>query len=238
VKAEKTNNFELGFKSTLLDKTLVLNADVFLSKIKNYQQSVRVLDEYNTELNRKAGKTDPNAYATVTSNAPKVKVSGLEVDAFYAGLRNVTLRFAGAYNRAVYESFPNAAYPVEENNVVTSSNFSKDVSGKTLPGAPKFTFNVGAEYRKPVFGDKEFHVAGNLAYTSSYLSDNALSIYSRIPSNFLVDAAVGLGKADKTFDVSLLVKNLFNNTTPTTQTRTSYNPGVPRSFGIHITGKI
>ncbi len=238
VKAEKTNNYELGFKSALLDKTLVLNADVFLSKIKDYQGSVRVLDAYTTQVNVDAGKADPNAYATVTSNAPKVKVSGLEVDAFYAGLRNVTLRFSGAYNRAVYESFPNAAYPVEENNVVTSTNFSKDVSGKTLPGAPRFTFNLGAEYRKPVFADKEFHLAGNLAYTSSYLSDTALSTYSRIPGNFLVDAAVGLGKADKTFDVSLLVKNLFNNTTPLSQTWTSVTPGVPRSFGIQITGKL
>jgi outer membrane receptor protein involved in Fe transport len=238
VKAEKTNNYELGFKSALLDKTLVLNADVFLSKIKDYQGSVRVLDAYTTQVNVDAGKADPNAYATVTSNAPKVKVSGLEVDAFYAGLRNVTLRFSGAYNRAVYESFPNAAYPVEENNVVTSTNYSKDVSGKTLPGAPRFTFNLGAEYRKPVFADKEFHLAGNLAYTSSYLSDNALSTYSRIPGNFLVDAAVGLGKADKTFDVSLLVKNLFNNTTPLSQTWTSVNPGTPRSFGIQITGKL
>lgn len=238
VKAEKTNNFELGFKSALLDKTLVLNADVFLSKIKDYQGSVRMLDAYTTQVNKDAGKADPNAYATITSNAPRVKVSGLEVDSFYTGLRNITLRFAGAYNRAVYESFPNAAYPVEEGNLVTPANFSKDVSGKTLPGAPKFTFNVGAEYRKPVFDNKEFHLAGNLAYTSSYLSDTALSSYSRIPGNFIVDAAVGLGRADKTFDVSLLVKNLFNNTTPLAQTWTTVTPGIPRSFGLQITGKL
>ena len=238
VKAEKTNNFELGFKSTLLDKTLVLNADVFLSKIKNYQQSVRVLDEYNTRLNQEANKADPLAYAGITGNVPDVKVTGLEVDGYYAGLRNITLRFAGAYNRAVFDNFPNAAFPAEEGNLSSAANPYKDLSGRTLPGAPRFTFNIGAQYRKPVFGDKEFHVAGNLAYTSSYLSDNSLSVYSRIPSNFIVDAAVGLGKADKTFDVSLLVKNLFNNTTPLSQSWTSYNPGTPRSFGIQITGKI
>lgn len=230
VKAEKTNNFELGFKSALLDKTLVLNADVFLSKIKDYQQSVQVIDVYK----QNTGSSSP--YSGITGNVPKVKVSGLEVDGFYAGLRNVTLRFSGAYNRAVYDSFSQAALPAEE--LSPGAPAYKDVSGRALPGAPKFTFNIGADYRKPVFGDKEFHVAGNLAYTSSYLSDNALSIYSRIPANFLVDAAVGLGKADKTFDVSLLVKNVFNNTTPLSQSWTSYTPGTPRSFGIQITGKI
>jgi hypothetical protein len=34
------------------------------------------------------------------------------------------------------------------------------------------------------------------------------------------------------------VKNLFNNTTPLSQTWTSVTPGTPRSFGIQITGKL
>jgi len=238
VRPEKTDNVELGFKSLLLDKTLILNADIFLTRIKDYQQAVRVFDVYTSNLNKAAGAVDPNVYASITGNSPKVQVSGLEVDGVYNGIRNVSLRFSGAYNKAVYKDFKNGAYPVEEGNVVSAANPYKDYSGKTLAGAPKLSWNVGADYRVPVWGDKQFHVTGNLAYSGAYLSDNAGSIYSRIPSSYKVDLAVGLGKLNKTFDVSLLAKNLLNDDTPQSQTWTSVSPAVPRSWGIQITGKL
>jgi hypothetical protein len=241
VKAEKTNNFEFGVKSALLDKTLIFNADIFLSKISDYQQAVRVVDDYTTAQNVAAGITPSGAYASITGNVPRVKVYGLEVDGVYAGIANTTLRFSGAYNRALYDSFPNAAQPVES---AATSILSKkidpyrDASGLPLAGAPKLTFNVGADYRLPVFGDKVFHTSANLAYTSSYYSDNSLSIYSVIPKNYSVDWAVGLGRQNKTFDFSLIVKNAFNNDTPQSQTWTSVSPAVPRSIGVQFSAKL
>jgi hypothetical protein len=104
--------------------------------------------------------------------------------------------------------------------------------------APKYTFNVGGDYRYPVFGDKEFHTSANVAFTSSYYSDNALSSYSVIPKNFLVDYAIGLGNLNKAFDVSIVVKNLFNDDTPLAKTWNTYTPAIPRTFGIVFTGKL
>lgn len=238
VKAEKTDNIELGFKSLLLNKTLVLNADVFLTRIKDYQQAVRVIDAYTTNQNIAAGITPSGAYAAITGNVPKVQVSGLEVDGVYNGIRDVSLRFSGAYNNAVYKSFPNGAYPAEEANVVTTTNYAKDLSGKTLAGAPKLTWNLGADYRLPIWGDKQFHVTGNLAYSSSYLSDTSLSIYSKIPASYRVDLALGVAKVNNTFDISLLAKNVFNDDTPQSQSWTSVSPAVPRSIGVQITGNL
>ncbi|RZL40015.1 MAG: TonB-dependent receptor [Rubrivivax sp.] len=238
VKAEKTDNIELGFKSLLLNRTLILNADVFLTRIKDYQQAVRVFDVYNTNLNIANGVTPPGVYASITGNVPKVQVSGLEFDGVYNGIRDVSLRFSGAYNKAVYKDFKNGAYPVEEGNVVSATNPYKDYSGQSLAGAPRFSWNVGADYRLPVWGDKLFHVTGNLAYTGAFLSDNAGSIYSRIPASYRVDLALGLGKINKTFDVSLLAKNLFNDDTPQSLTWTSRSPAVPRTVGIQLTGKL
>lgn len=240
VKAEKTDNFEVGFKSLLLNKTLVLNVDVFLTNIKDYQQSVRVPDLYTTEQNRLAQVVDPTAYAAITGNVPKVQVSGLEVDGVYNGIRDLSIRFSGAYNKAIYKSFPFGAYPVEEGNVVgVNNNWYKDYSGRTLAGAPRLSWNVGGDYRLPVlWGDKQFHVTGNVAYTGAFLSDTSLSIYSRIPASYKVDLALGVAKLNKTFDVSVLVKNAFNDDTPQSLTWTSRSPAVPRSVGFQITGKL
>ncbi|WP_051378641.1 TonB-dependent receptor [Derxia gummosa] len=232
VKAEKTDSYELGLKSVLLDRTLVLNADVFLMNIKDYQQAVRVLDAYTTTLNNDG----TNYWTSATGNVPKVQVKGLEFDGVYAGIPRTQLRFSGAWNRAVYKSFTNSAQPVE--NGWTGAPAYRDVSGQRIAGAPLFSANVGIDYRQPAFGDHEFHTSANAAYTSSYNSDVSLSSYAVIPSNWLVDAAVGLGARNKSFDVSVVVKNLLNDDTPRSKTWNSYVPAVPRTVGILFTSKL
>jgi len=231
VKAEKTNAYEIGFKSALLDKTLLLNADLFLMDITNYQQAVSVLDVYTTNLNNNG----VNYYTTATGNVPKVQAKGLEFDGVYSGIKNTTIRFSGAYNDAVYKSFPNSAQPVENGNLATPY---QDVSGQALPGAAKLTFNIGADYRVPVLDGKVFHASFNTAVTSRYNSDVSLSQYAWIPGNGLTDIAVGLGNHNGAWDVSLLVKNLFGNQTPLVQTWNSYTPENPRWLGVMLTGKL
>lgn len=238
VKAEKTNNFELGVKSALLHRTLILNADVFLTKIRDYQQAVRAYDDYTTAQNVAAGITPPVAYASINGNVPKVKVSGLEVDGVYAGIPNTTIRFSGAYNRAVYEKFTNAAFPAEQGDLATSTNPYKDLSGSVMPGAPKFSGNLGIDYQLPVFGDKVFHTSANVAVSSGFYSDTALSRFSWIGKSAIVDASVGLGRLNKSFDVSLIVKNLFNDDTPLSKTWNSVTPALPRNVGIQFQAKL
>ncbi len=232
VEPEKTDSFELGLKSAWLQRTLIVNADVFVSNIRNYQQSVRIVDEYTTALNNNG----QFAYTSATGNVPKVRVSGIEVDAVYAGLPFTQLRVAGAYNLARYRSFPNAAQPVE--NGYAGASPYRDLSGQPLAGAPKLSFNIGADYRRPVWGDKEFHTSANVAFTSSFYSDNALSSYSVIPKAWVADYAIGLGRRDKSFDVSLVVKNLFNDKTPLSKTWNSYAPAIPRTVSLVFTGKV
>ncbi|HIV71047.1 MAG TPA: TonB-dependent receptor [Candidatus Aquabacterium excrementipullorum] len=230
VKPEKTTSYEAGLKSVLLNKTLVFNTDVFLMDIKDYQQSVRIEDQYTAELNN----FDQLYYTSVTGNVPKVRASGLEFDGVYSGIKNTTLRFSGAYNKAVYKEFSRSAQPSEYGG----SDPYRDISGQTVAGAPKYSFNIGVDYRLPIWGDKEFHTSANVAYTSKYNSDNALSTYGWIPDASVTDFAIGLGRRDKAFDVSLVVKNLFNDDTPQARTWSSYTPAFPRWAGIVLSGKL
>lgn len=236
---EKNSAYELGFKSSLLNGTLVLNADVFLMNIHDYQQVVQVLDEYTTAL-----RGDALWYTAGIGNADRVQVKGLEVDGVYGGIPNTTLRFSGAFNRAVYKSFDNSPQPAESS--YTGAAPYVDVSGRTLAGSPKWSFNVGADYRIPVslgvFGQKLFHTSTNWAFTSSYNADPAMSDYSVIPSNAIWDWSVGLSTLDNKFDVNLIVKNLFDNDTPlgyggTNQAWNSYNPAKERWAGVEFSGK-
>lgn len=240
VKEEKTTSLEVGFKSALLDRTLIFNTALYVMDVKNYQQTTQIFDTYTTAL-----KNDGNAYyTTATGNVPKVRSKGLELDGIYGGIRNTTLRFAGAYTDARYVTFPNSSQPAENGDIATATPY-RDVSGKTLPGAAKWTYNIGADYRHPFAGDKEFHTSVNVAYTSRWNSDVYLSDYAWIKANYVTDFAAGIGAVNRSYDFSFLVKNLFNDKTPLSQTWSSgssgsysYTPANPRWIGVMFTGKL
>ena len=231
-KPEKTNNFELGLKASLLERTLTLNADIFLSNIKDYQQSAQVVDEFTTGFNN-----DGTIYYTsLTGNAPKVQVKGLEIDGYYTGIQHTTLRFAAAYNDARYKSFPNSPQPAE-NNYTGAAPF-QDISGRTLPGASKFTANIGVEYRLPVLGLYEFHTDLNHAYIGGYNTDVTLSQYGWVNSYQLTDLGVGIGQRNRAWDVTFLVKNLTNEWARNYGFSTGSIDATPRWIGLVFNAKL
>jgi iron complex outermembrane recepter protein len=228
---EKTNAFELGLKSSLLNKELTVNADLFVQNITDYQQAVEIYDAYTTALNNNGLLY----YASATGNAPKVRTEGLEIDSSYTGIRHTSIRFDGALIRAYYREFPNSPQPVEDGNLKTPY---RDVSGKELPGAAHLTANLGIDSWTPLPRDLQLHGSANVAYESRSNSDTALSAYAWTPANTLTDFAIGVRTAKPAFDVSLLVKNIFNDTAHLTQTWNVYTPAVPRWIGVMFTGKI
>jgi len=233
VKAEKTDAYEIGFKSTLLNNTVVFNAALFRMDIKDYQQTSQVVDQYTTALNI-ANNNPLTAYTNATANIPEVRTQGVEIDSIYNGIEHFSFRFAGAYTDAKYVTFTNAAQPVENGNLAAPY---RDLSGEQLPGAAKVTFNIGVDYRLPVFDSKEFHTSLNTLYSGKYNSDNALSSYGWIPASSSTDLSIGIGNRKQTFDVNLVVKNLFDDDTHRSQTWNTYTPAVARWAGITFSGK-
>ncbi|WP_221053214.1 TonB-dependent receptor domain-containing protein [Methylomonas koyamae] len=232
VEPEKTNSFEIGLKSTLFNRALTLNTDFFWTEINNYQQAVQVIDQYQTAA------LGQDTYTSITGNAKGVRAYGVEVDGSLVDTIPFTsVNFSGSYNEAFYTDFKNAGKAAEWNNLA-SPTF--DLTGRTLPGAAKFTFSVSPEFRYPVEvlgSNQEFHTSFTTAFTSSYKSDVALSEYSVIPANTTTDLSIGIGRKDRAFDVSLVAKNIFNNQTPFAKTWNSWQPGIPQWFGVTLNGK-
>lgn len=233
VKPERSDAYELGLKSVLLDKTLVLNADVFLENIRDYQQTVQVFDAYTTSV--QANGT--NYYTTATGNAPWVQSKGFELDSLYFGIPHVTLRLNGSYVDAFYKSYTNSPKPVED---ADQTNPYRSVTGFALPGAARVTGDFGYEYRTslPVFRAAQFHLGGDTRYTSRYNTDTALSSYGWVPGGSITDADIGVGTADRKFDFSFVVKNLTNNDIPVVRTWNSFQPAFKRWFGLQVNGKL
>ncbi|MDR3481425.1 MAG: TonB-dependent receptor [Burkholderiaceae bacterium] len=231
VQPEKTAAYEWGLKVNLPEQKLNFNVDIFTMNILDYQQQVQVYDAYTTANNNNGQLY----YDNVTGNASRVRANGVEIDAFYKGIPNTTLRFAGAYNNAYYVSYTNAGQAAENVNL---SNPLADDTGKQLAGNAKITFNLGGDYRVPVWGGKLFHTSWNTGFVSRYNSDVALSQYAWVPAHSVTDWSIGLSNVKQTFDVSLITKNLFNNSTPQTITWNSYTPAVQRWLGLQFSGKL
>ncbi|NJD05782.1 MAG: hypothetical protein FIA97_04700 [Methylococcaceae bacterium] len=232
---ETTESYEIGLKSFFFDKTLTLNTDVFYSDISNYQQAISVLDEYTTAINNDGLLY----YTTATLNAKKVKSWGIEVDGAYTGIENTALRFSAAYTDAWYADFKDSPLSPETDPSPPEArrNPFQDLSGKTLPGASKFAFNVGGEYRHPVFTGFEAHTALNYSFQTGYNNDLTLSKYGWVNGYGTADVAVGLGRKDKLFDISFLVRNLLDTQPKAFGTSTGTLLTQPRWYGVVVSGQ-
>jgi iron complex outermembrane receptor protein len=236
VRAEKNNAFEVGVKTTLFDGSLVLNADYYWADIEDYQQSVRLVDAYQTDLNIAAGIEPAISYLSLTGNVPKVKASGLEIDGSYSGIPNTRIRFAFAYTDAYYDEFPNAAAPNELS--YPGQDPYLDYSGRTLPGIARYSGNLGFEWSQPLSGGSALFVNANVSYSDKFNGDNSLSSYGWIPSRSTWDVSAGYrgSLASGDFGISLITRNAFDDDTPMSRSWTSYTPPEPRWVGLMVTG--
>lgn len=233
---EKNNSYEIGLKSSLLHHTLILDADLYLTNIKNYQQSVSVLNQYQTNLNIQNGVTPVNAYTSTTGNVPRVRSQGIEVDAIYAPISSLALRLSAAYIDAYYVSFPNSAEPVEDG--YSGAPPYRNISGQPLAGASRVYANLGVDYRLPVSSAWAVRWSSNTAFNSRFNSDVALSAYAWVPSSAITDLSIGVSRRDNKFDIGVLAKNLFNDGTVLSRTWNSYTPPVQRWIGVVASGRL
>ncbi len=233
VKPEKTNAFEIGIKTFLFDETLTFNADIYIANLTNYQQSVRLLDEFATEvaiadLPATATEAEKNAaivYVTAQGNVPEIRTQGVEFDANYNGIENLTLRISGAYNDAHYVDFKNVPKPDE---LAYLPEPYIDRSGETIPGASEWTVNAGAEYIYPL-NSLNVRSSLNAAYISTYNIGDTYSKYGDLPSYVITDFSIGLASKDGEYDLSLIVKNIFDEA-PHEAGWTSYQPFLHRRW--------
>ena len=237
VAPEKTNAFEWGVKSALLDKTLILNVDIFNMQISNYQQSVRVVDQYTTALNiARRRPTHDRLHVRDGQRAQGGSVRPRD---------RRCLRRHPAHDAALLRRLQQGhLQAVPELGAAGRERLRRRAA---LPRcqwhAARRRPEVHLQRRRrlpPAVRDRQ----GRARQRERGLQQQLLLRHPRCPQyavvgqSALVDLAVGAGKHDKSFDVSVIVKNLFGNQTPQSRTWNSYTPANPRTFGIQFTGKL
>jgi iron complex outermembrane receptor protein len=106
VAPEKVLDFELGIKSLLLHDTLQLNANLFQTRVRDYQQTTSVFDPATTTL-----KNDGTLYyQSILGNIPEIMARGVELEGTLFLTRHLNLTYGvGTRPRVPMSSTSNRA---------------------------------------------------------------------------------------------------------------------------------
>jgi outer membrane receptor protein involved in Fe transport len=241
VKKERTTGYEVGFRASLFNNTLILNSDIFVNDLNDFQTTVNVADPVATAsyiASHPGCTTDCQQYQSMAGNLPKVRVKGVELDGFYRGIKNLTLRFVATYNDARYaeDTFLNKPSEIWYDTSNPANRYF-NAKGKRLNNAPRFTTTIGANYSLPILGDKVFHTAANYKWTDTYYTSSSLSEYDKQKAYGLLDLGIGIGRRDGLFDANLVIKNALDKDYHTKGWST-YTPATPRWIGIIFSSKL
>jgi iron complex outermembrane recepter protein len=161
---EHVDHYEIGSKGEYFDHRLQVNAAAFYTLYKDYQVQ-------NTE-------SIPGNLAPIEglTTAGKARTEGLELDSIYAATQLLRISLDLAFIDAKFVEYAGAPCwgngvtqtPALGCNPVPGTNStSQNVSGDTMPDAPRFKGTLFAEQRLPLGGSRlEGVIGGNYAYRS------------------------------------------------------------------------
>ena len=220
--AERANNAELGVKSTLWDRRLQLNANLFWTQVNGYQTTAY----------------DDSTRAQYLTNAGSVRSRGVEFESTLIPVRGLTLNINGSFNDVRYLSYKDAPCPPEV-SLQAGAPASCDLSGHQVVGASKWIGNANGEYKWNLNNGLEEYVTASYAFRSKAVGTVEDSAYAQIPSYAVVNLSTGL-RGDfhqGQWDVSLWLKNAFDKTYYTTLWSAANGGyegllGTPRTLGV------
>ena len=213
-KPETLTAYEAGVKSTLLDRRLRLNGEVFHYDYQNIQVS-QIAGTFN-----------------VLYNGPSARVNGVDADADLKVTERFSLNAGAEWLHAVFGPFPNAvlsaALPMGGYSQTAGS-----ATGNHLPQAPDFSASFTPGYSVPTTLGR-FDLASTYSYNAGYFTepDNRLrqSAYSLLSASVLYTAPA------EHFTLRLWGRNLTNAQVAeflqTSTLSTLERLNAPRTYGV------
>ncbi len=217
-KAETIWNYEAGLKSSFLGRQIRTQLGIFYLDYSNLQSQV-----YN-----------PLTTQSTIQNFASAKVYGFELQA-QGRFGGLTLNSAIGYTKS---ELGTASGIDDRYNRTTVVN----LTGRSLPFSPEWTFSAGAEYEISLGGD--FALTPRVQY--SYVASQWANQFQVRPTDFIgsrnvVDASLTLAQADKGWRIEAYATNLFDETYIVSKaTYASGQPGrvqyygAPRQYGIRV----
>ncbi|HEY3301113.1 MAG TPA: TonB-dependent receptor [Methylophilaceae bacterium] len=217
VNPEKSLDFELGIKSTWLNRQLFLNANLYRTDISDYQTTATVA--VPTTVNS-------SGFTTQLVNIGGVLLRGLEVDGGWSPTNRWNFNFGAAFNDAIYSDYKNGTYASELNK-----NGFADYTGRQLANAPKVTLNFGVDYKQPVSDNLIGHVFLNNVYRSKTNLSSTFSQYTEQSAYSVTNGGLGVVTQNGKYEFNVVAKNLFDTKYAVNKGQYTNSAGVAEFWG-------
>jgi iron complex outermembrane receptor protein len=213
---EENWTYEIGAKTSWADQKLQLNAAIFYVDWTDAQFRQRLTDSLG-------------AFLTATSNATGLTSKGFELSVVVRPTENFDITLGYGYSDASFDSgtlysggaaLCALADPATSNypgvgavcvaDPAGSGAFFPDISGLQPRRSSDTTANLALNYSHPINNNLSFFAAANASYRSKQFMDEINTTYvpERVISNF------SAGVSGESFDVTLWIKNAFDEDAP------------------------
>ncbi|MBL8771556.1 MAG: TonB-dependent receptor [Phenylobacterium sp.] len=191
--SEKSKDWELGVKSVLFDRRLLLNVTAYRTDLDDFQE--RSFD----------------GVSFIIRNAGSIRAKGVEIEGQVKPIDGVSIDFGVAYLDSVFTSNVAAPGLPACNNSATSCRTVQNLTGRRPTYAPKWQGNLGVEYTTPPFGGGfTLTVRGDMAYTDRLYATPDLNPQAIQDRYTLYGGRIALTSPDKSWNVALFGDNLTN----------------------------
>ncbi len=222
-KPEYSDSAEVGAKSTLFDRKLLLNATLFYEKFSNFQDNTY------------------NGLIFLVDSLPYVYSKGLDTDFLYRPVRDLTLQ--GGLTIA------NTRFSHSDYQALLSSGYL-GTPGERLPFAPQYSASIEATYTYHLPHEVFTRLNLGAKFNSDYSSSSDEDVRKTQPAYTVTDGRIIFGPENGRFDAEFFVENLFNtNYVQSTFNAPGQNApndatglvdaflGAPRTFGATLRAK-
>jgi iron complex outermembrane receptor protein len=201
---ETANSVEVGFKSTLFDQRVYLNATLFNTDFYGFQTSV-------------TSTLPDGTFLTFLNSVGHLRTRGLELDGVARVTSNLSLNGSFAYTDATVAEFPNGpcynGQTLAQGCYLDATNSRvQDLKGERLNNVPKYKFNIGGQYDIALPGSVPFD--GFVGLTYRWQDDVNFSL-SQDPRTVqkaygVADLSLGLADRDGHYKFTVFANNLFD----------------------------
>lgn len=212
IKDEKTKSYEVGLKTTLLDRRLRFNIAGFYTDVSNFQDSVFT----------------GGPLGFITFNGP-ARSKGVEIETAFQATPAFRLDagFTYADATAVIQPIDATGFPaVDSSGNPVLARFRRSQ-------APKTIFNVGANYEAAISGDLQLRLGAGVRHRSAMFNQRQ----ELFPSEALttLDLSIGLQSSDERWGIDLVGKNVTNSIAEDFASP-SVDPRLAAFYGAYLAG--
>ena len=194
---ENVNAYEVGVKTSLLDRRLTLNTAIFVSDYTGLQETLI---------------TFPGGISVSTvANAASSRAKGLELGGSFRASSMLTLNADVAYLDSKYRDYTNGVCTMEQ-TFLMPTNCVQDLTGKRRPYSPEYSGNIGASIAVPV-GENMVRIDPLAYFTSKFFSVATADPLLQQSGYVKYDLRVGYGPEDQRWEIAVLGRNLSDKAT-------------------------